>query len=151
MEVWHAWAEDKGKLASIVDFVDAKNLKEKSRLNLIWVVCWCELTNRSARHWEFDESFLSLDNFIELFLVQVFCSFFTFFVFNICSRYRGTFPNGCVAGYYVWYLRKCKNTKEIRRNRGFTKKKKIFFFNFVLSIIIIFLDFVYLTWPFFLH
>ena len=48
----HAWAEDKGKLASIVDFVDAKNSKEKSRLNLIWVVCWRELTNQSARHWE---------------------------------------------------------------------------------------------------
>ena len=84
--------------------------------------------------WVFrDKSFLSLDNFIELFLVQVFCSFFTFYVFGICSRYRGTFFYCCVAGYYVWYLRKCKNTKEIRRNRGFTTKKKSFsliFFSF---------------------
>ena len=101
--------------------------------------------------WVFkDESFLSLDNFIELFLVQVFCSFFTFYVFGICSRYRGTFFYCCVAGNYVWYLRKCKNTKEIRRNRGFTtKKKKIFFFNFFSFNYYYYLDFVYLTWPFF--
>ena len=49
--VRHAWAEDKGESTSIVDFVDAKNLKKKNRLNLIWPVCWCELSNRSARHW----------------------------------------------------------------------------------------------------
>ena len=100
--------------------------------------------------WVFrDESFLSLDNFIELFLVQVFCSFFTFYVFGICSRYRGTFFYCCVAGNYVWYLRKCKNTKEIRRNRGFTTKKNSFSLIFFLSIFLFILDFVYLTWPFF--
>ena len=103
--------------------------------------------------WVFkDKSFLSFNNFIELFLVQVFCSFFTFYVFGICSRYRGTFFFCCVAGYYVWYLRKCKNTKEIRRNRGFTTPKKniyIFFFNLFSFIYYYFLDFVYLTWTFF--